>query len=240
MSGKTSQIFGVILFVAVGVSAIYLGVKQYSEKVNAPFAPDTAAVAAMESDLSASVAPQDDPNSKVDTDGDGLTDYQEVHVYHTSPYLADTDSDGIPDGTEVKNGTDPNCAQGQVCSNPLPVNSQIPSGAADNLNYDELTNEMNSVNSDEMDINTFVNTELNAPDANTGAAPPVAGNAPAVNAPPEPTADQIRAMLIKDGLDQASLSGISDQDLIDLYNQSLSETAAKTANANGNGNNNAP
>ncbi len=46
--------------------------------------------------------PQDDPNSTVDSDGDGLTDYQEVHDYHTDPHKADTDGDGLTDGEEVK------------------------------------------------------------------------------------------------------------------------------------------
>ena len=53
------------------------------------------------------LAPQDDPNSTVDTDHDGLTDYQEVHVYHTDPLKADTDGDGYNDGDEVKNGFNP-------------------------------------------------------------------------------------------------------------------------------------
>jgi Bacterial TSP3 repeat len=47
------------------------------------------------------LAPQDDPNSTVDTDHDGLTDYQEVHVYHTDPLKADTDADGLSDRDEV-------------------------------------------------------------------------------------------------------------------------------------------
>jgi hypothetical protein len=42
-----------------------------------------------------------------DTDGDGLTDGQEVNVTHTNPLIADTDGDGIPDGLEVELGTDP-------------------------------------------------------------------------------------------------------------------------------------
>jgi hypothetical protein len=37
-----------------------------------------------------------------DTDGDGLTDYQEVMVYHTHPQKPDTDGDGILDGKEIK------------------------------------------------------------------------------------------------------------------------------------------
>ncbi len=50
-----------------------------------------------------------------DTDGDGLTDYDEVALYGTSPYLPDTDGDGISDGQEIKNGTDPNCKPGETC-----------------------------------------------------------------------------------------------------------------------------
>jgi hypothetical protein len=36
-----------------------------------------------------------------DTDGDGLTDSQEIQLYATSPTLADTDGDGLSDGQEV-------------------------------------------------------------------------------------------------------------------------------------------
>lgn len=50
-----------------------------------------------------------------DTDGDGLSDYDEVYSYNISPYLKDTDGDGLPDGTEIKNGTDPNCKTGDTC-----------------------------------------------------------------------------------------------------------------------------
>jgi DNA-binding beta-propeller fold protein YncE len=45
-----------------------------------------------------------DPNNP-DTDGDGLTDGQEVLVYHTNPLLFSTDGSGIPDGIEVQTGT---------------------------------------------------------------------------------------------------------------------------------------
>ena len=39
--------------------------------------------------------------TKPDTDGDGLTDGQEVHTYLTDPLRVDTDSDGLTDGQEV-------------------------------------------------------------------------------------------------------------------------------------------
>lgn len=57
-----------------------------------------------------------------DTDGDGLTDYDELYLYHTSAYLADSDSDGYPDKEEIETKHDPNCPSDQSglpCNNPL-------------------------------------------------------------------------------------------------------------------------
>ena len=43
-----------------------------------------------------------------DTDGDGLSDGEEVNVYHTNPLVSDTDGDGLTDGDEVHlYGTNP-------------------------------------------------------------------------------------------------------------------------------------
>jgi hypothetical protein len=42
---------------------------------------------------------------KSDTDGDGLTDGDEVNVYHTNPLMTDSDSDGALDGQEIAAGT---------------------------------------------------------------------------------------------------------------------------------------
>ena len=51
-----------------------------------------------------------DPNNP-DSDGDGLTDGDEVNLYHTNPLKADSDGDGLKDGDEVKRyKTDPNKA----------------------------------------------------------------------------------------------------------------------------------
>jgi hypothetical protein len=44
---------------------------------------------------------------KADTDGDGLSDSDEVNTQHTNPLLADTDGDLIPDGVEVQTGSNP-------------------------------------------------------------------------------------------------------------------------------------
>jgi hypothetical protein len=50
-----------------------------------------------------------------DTDGDGLSDYDETYTYKTSPYLADTDSDGYSDKQEIDSGHDPLCPTGRDC-----------------------------------------------------------------------------------------------------------------------------
>src|SRR5690606_33951597 len=41
-----------------------------------------------------------------DSDGDGLTDEQEMQA-GTNPNRSDTDGDGIPDGVELRTGTNP-------------------------------------------------------------------------------------------------------------------------------------
>lgn len=43
-----------------------------------------------------------------DTDGDALSDWDEVKVYKTNPLKPDTDGDGKADGAEVKKGYNPN------------------------------------------------------------------------------------------------------------------------------------
>ena len=45
---------------------------------------------------------------KADTDGDTLTDYQEINEYSTNPRKYDTDDDGINDGAEILNSLNPN------------------------------------------------------------------------------------------------------------------------------------
>ena len=42
-----------------------------------------------------------------DSDFDGLSDGDEVNIYHTNPLIADTDDDGVSDGMEVEIGSDP-------------------------------------------------------------------------------------------------------------------------------------
>ena len=44
---------------------------------------------------------------EADTDDDGLTDWDEIFLHGTEPMMADTDLDGVPDGSEVASGLHP-------------------------------------------------------------------------------------------------------------------------------------
>ncbi len=52
--------------------------------------------------------------SSLDTDGDGLPDFDEYIIYQTDPQMQDTDSDGVTDGAEVALGFNPLSSQPQA------------------------------------------------------------------------------------------------------------------------------
>jgi hypothetical protein len=100
---------GVILvaIILTGAMGLVGGFRQLRSQVLSPFT--ITPTANQGAALGASAQSQD-------TDQDGLTDTQELQVYGTSPYVADTDSDSVPDGKEVADGTDPNCPAGTTCA----------------------------------------------------------------------------------------------------------------------------
>jgi len=50
-------------------------------------------------------------NNLADADSDGVSDKDEVEIYRTNPYLADTDEDGYSDWLELNNGYSPHNKQ---------------------------------------------------------------------------------------------------------------------------------
>lgn len=122
---QKGQKMGVILLSIFAILAIGLGVLQIRNTMYAPFALNNDVPYTTKEDINTNEA-----LIYRDTDKDGLNDFDELYVYITSPYLADTDSDGIDDKTEVEKGTSPICAEGKDCSNPIFTGESLPTTVA--------------------------------------------------------------------------------------------------------------
>lgn len=128
-----------------------------------------------------------------DSDGDGVSDSDEVNIYHSSAYLEDSDSDGILDKQEISQGTNPNCAAGKDCG----VSEELPAGvenviasSSDILGFGDLTASSSS-------------TIVSSPDESAV------------------TPAMIRQELLASGVEQETLDKISDADLLKIYEESI-------------------
>ena len=136
-----------------------------------------------------------------DTDGDGLSDYDELNFYKTSPYLEDSDSDGFSDKEEIDNNKNPNCPAGRDCDNDVLFNEDaqlVNPGSANNIDLEELNAQIKPVN-------TQIN-DLGAEDMSV---------------------DDLRELWIEAGMEKAMLDQISDKDLIESFSEALAEEQAK-------------
>ncbi len=99
----------------LGLAAMVLGFFQFRWQINGYFIPKPKPVDPIT--LNSNINTDQDLLGlrTKDTDQDGLSDYDERKIYGSSPYLPDTDSDGVDDRTEITRKTDPTCPQGQNC-----------------------------------------------------------------------------------------------------------------------------
>lgn len=149
---------------------------------------------------------------KQDTDADGLNDYNELHVYKTSPYLKDTDGDGTEDGIEVTQGGDPNCAPNMPCATLV----------ADDVNPATLKG-------------TFAEDIANA----AGGASPKVPEAPDALAAQTPadlanifsqmSSVEIQNLLIQAGGDPATVKALTDDQLRSALAQAVTQLEAQNA-----------
>lgn len=136
----------------------------------------------------------------IDTDQDGLNDYEELQFYTTSPYLPDSDSDGIGDKQEITAGTDPLCPEGQRCKTSTDVASTTRGGIVPLLGE-----AINPINNSEVEI-------TQAPDAIMDVKS-LASN---------PTA--MREMILRTGTITADeLSKIDDATIVKIAKQLVSQ-----------------
>jgi hypothetical protein len=180
---------GLMFVIVCGFGALILGGQYLWTHMASPFVityTGPRLLTGAEQD-SAEIAAQ----KKADTDADGVNDYDEVSIYKTSPYLNDSDSDGLFDGAEISAGQDPLCATGETCASGEADNVVLPGG------------------SDELDAE---GAELQARAQALENAMKEIATLPAA---------EIRTLLIDSGGDAAAVNAMTDDEVITLYQQIL-------------------
>lgn len=144
-----------------------------------------------------------------DTDGDGLSDWDELNVYLTSPYLEDSDSDGYPDKKEIDTENDPNCPIGRDCY-----------GVTEESTIDSTVDTTDSTINTSNNSTNIYNTGTTGESSGEGDYSEIdfdkvmAGNS---------DVDTIRALLITSGLDQSVVDGLTDEEIMDIYDSVVND-----------------
>ena len=196
---------GVAFLIIFGISAMILWAVQFKSGLQVTKALTAEELAKLQADRSGDTADTTADLRAKDTDKDGLSDYDELYVYSTSPYLEDSDSDNILDKKEIEQGTDPNCPGGQDCSNQTVNNATDATGdiattSAQNSAIPSLSNSTNTTTAG-ADSSLMQSILSGATDAKN-----------------------LRAMLLQVGMSEDTLNKISDEQLISVYKQTLNSS----------------
>jgi len=169
---KKSEKKVLVFLVILVIVALPLSIWQINRQLKSPFAPKKAEQTSSSNQLSSATnteTPRIESLRTSDTDQDGISDYDELYVYKTSPYIADSDSDKIDDKMEIEQGTDPNCPAGVVCSREPSEemsNTNTTSGEESsdtdvtNLSADQLREVMRDAGASEQQLNQISDDEL--------------------------------------------------------------------------------
>jgi hypothetical protein len=126
---SSEQRLAVSLFVVCGLFTILFSVIHVRGLLHSPFLVSNRVLEEAKKAQGETDEQKVERLKKTDSDGDGLTDYDELYTYHTSPYLVDSDSDGVIDPVEIRRGTDPNCPEGKACQARIDENKSLEVGS---------------------------------------------------------------------------------------------------------------
>jgi len=190
----TKAMFGVLVF--LGVATLILGTLQLGKNINGTGSNTVANNTTVGAEETEKTIEQ---LQTMDTDGDGLTDFNELYVYSTSPYLEDSDSDTFSDKDEIDQGFDPNCPKGQDCRGTTETQS-----STDNTQTTEQNLDSSLDTSVEEDTTTRVLTAEEKAQLQ------------------QLTPAEMRELLISSGKVTAEqLEGVSDEDLMAAMQEAL-------------------
>lgn len=183
MNTQTQQKVAVSVFGAVACLAFVIGFLQFKSHLAGPLKKANTV-------LPTTTIAQELSSSK-DTDGDGLTDVEEQTVYLSSPFILDSDSDGIKDGEEVRAGSDPTCPGDKKCFK-------------GDFGLTAQTNQGTAV----------------MPELGSGATVGGKNIDPSLVAGEVSIAD-IKALLIKGGVKESALASMSDTEIRKIYDDTI-------------------
>jgi hypothetical protein len=175
-----------------GLVAVLLGAVQVRRLLISPFTAPVEDLIKADEMRGQDQAEIEREQQRTDTDGDGISDWHELNVFKTSPYIRDSDSDGEPDNIEIAKGTDPNCPKGEVCVSVLSAGDLATSTGRISL------------------PGTSSDGAFAFPQAGVGGSSPVI---------PDRDPEAIRAFLRARGSSEAELSMFSDEDILRAYDE---------------------
>jgi len=187
----------------MSVAIVVMWFLQFKQNITAPlyrqmgFTNNKEIEPAFQGKTAEQLAQQDEALKSADTDKDGLNDYDELNLYNTSPFLEDSDSDGVLDKVEIERGQDPNCPIGKDCSGSILVNPvATPTG------------------SDAISIDTAIGSSIGGDSSGSSSPTTVAMPSDAAS---------LRQILLESGMDKTMLDQFSDQELLDAYQEAIKE-----------------
>ncbi len=230
-------------FIVFGLIALIFGGWRIVNTIRSPFVID-------QNQLLAQQQVQDSVENQIkdlaalrakDTDNDGLSDYDEIYIYGTSAYLEDTDSDGYADKLEIETGNNPTCPAGQKClvdsavtatssgQSISPTNSLVDpyNITAAEIRQLLLASGLDQATLDEIDDNSLRQMFLQAyleTENQVGAVGGQNATTPAENSDVIISSPaQLREILIANGVPAEQVNAVSDQELMDLYEEIRAE-----------------
>ncbi len=160
-------------------------------------------------------------NSLKDTDGDGLSDSDEISTYGTSPYLADTNSNEISDYDEVILGKGNNCTDILSCNSSanLSVVSASSSVFGEAINYDDIKKQLLEAGYSQEVVDQVTPSGSATQNTNTTSSE--------LEKLKNLSIQEIKQLLISQGATESDLSRFSDEEIKNAYIQTLNEEASK-------------
>lgn len=179
-----------------------------------------------------------------DSDQDNLSDYDELYLFNTSPYLEDSDSDGFRDKEEIDSGNDPNCPKGKSCGYISPNKSENQTTGSGNTetqssennpfglvsgdnNLIELLNQLSQTQTQIQNQNPTTSTNQNLTPAQEAANKEALKQLQEAFSGGKIPAESLREILREAGMSEEELNKLSDEMLLATFKKTLEQMSGQ-------------